>query len=371
MNKKSFYDFKQQFDNNYINNVKVPYNVILNNFVSDVTTYDNILDYFTPKIISDSNSISCNFIPVTNNEYSYPNVNFYEFTIKNSLDYIEEYSSQMMNPDYHCIGVKLSPDNTSIYVKKPFEDTTIYLTESRKCNKSPVINFYYSSFNEYLILPRRYLENDYNFKDFATEIYKFEDDSTKTENSFQYDLNIFPIGAQICLNKNFKYNINFDSSLLGVKNSNTFQWKSNTKYQNNNTDVDSTIIDSYYEYESTYKINGQLLIDSNISQYYGHNNLNIDSTVLIFSEDFTINRAHVPPMRYLEIGDFHVNEENKYQPIISFNTKNNFNHVKIKHDNHSQFSESKSINDIVNGRENNTNAEFLLEFSGYNEVIEL
>jgi len=77
-------------------------------------------------------------------------------------------------------------------------------------------------------------------------------------------------------------------------------------------------------------------------------------------------------MRYLSIGDFDTDEpENYYQPIIAFNDKNNYRHVKIEHENHSQFTETTGINAILNSLKNETHSEFLVEFDGYNEVIEL
>jgi len=132
------------------------------------------------------------------------------------------------------------------------------------------------------------------------------------------------------------------------------------------------MIDSYYEYESEYKLNGWILIDSNISEYYGNHNLNLDSTIIIHSEDYRINRAHVPPMRYLTSGDFDITNNNKvYLPTIAFNDINGFRHVKINHENHSQFADVTNIKSLLNYQTNKTNSEFVVEFSGYSEVIEL
>lgn len=369
MNKKSFYDFKNQFTYNYIDNVKIPYNVLLTEFKSDATTYDDILKYLTPEISSDGTNITCIMKEYENTSYIQPTQTLFDFTINQNLNYVKTYN-QFSNIQPYCISVNLSPDNTSIIINNPFTETEIIDSKLLKTNSAPVITFQYSSYNEYMIIPKNNLDD--GIIDFITDIYKFEDDSTKTENSFNYDINCFTPSTLISMNKNLKYNVTFDSSLLGVRNTNQFQYKTNQKYWPNYTNIDSTVIDSYYEYESEYKLNGQILIDKNITEYYGNINLKLDSTVLIENEEYTINRAHVPPMRYLEICDFDINNyDNKYQPIISFNTINNFRHCKIKHDNHSQFSETNGINAMINNVSNKTNSEFLIEFSGYSEIVEL
>lgn len=370
MNKKSFYDFKNQFTYNYINNVKVPYNVLLTEFKSDVTTYDDILKYLTPEILSDGTNITCTMEQYTNTDYIQPTQTMYDFSILQTLDFVKQYTYQF-NERSHYISINLSPDNTSVIINKPFPDTYISYSEATKHYTAPIVSFIYSSYNENIIIPK---DNQltYSLKKFATDIYKFEDDSTKTENDFRHDINYFTPSSLISLNKNLKCNILFDSSFLGVKNGNYFQYSTNKKYQPNYTNIDMTVIDSYYEYELDYKLNGQLLIDSNITEYIGNNNLNLDTTVIIESENYKINRAHIPPMRYLEIGDFDNNNYTKnYQPTIAFNIKNNFRHVKIHHENHSQFSETTGIKSMINSERNLTNSEFLVEFSGYNEIIEL
>lgn len=372
MTKRSFYDFDNQFTDNYIDNVKVPYNVLLKSFNTDVTTYDDIMEYFDVNISSDGTNISCSMTEKEDMSYEYPEPSTYDFSIPNDLNYVYDYYNDSNAPQRHQIGVKLSPDNTSVIVNKPFEDATISASETRKLHPTPSVEMYYSSYNEYLILPKNELLQDDAFIKFATDIYKQANDTTQTEYDHQYEMFLFTPSTLLTLNKNFKFNINFDSSLLGVKNNNDFQQNPNKKYQPNNTNVSNDVIKSYYEYESDYKLNGQLLIDSDITSYNGAYNLNIDTTVIIDSEDYKINRAHIPPMRYLGAGDFDTNTpENYYQPIIAFNDKNNFRHVKIKHENHSQFTETTGINATLYFLKNSTNSEFLVEFSGYNEVIEL
>lgn len=372
MTKRSFYDFKNQFTTEYIDKVKVPYNVLLKNFISDTTTYDDILDYFTIDISSDGTSISCNMIEYQDDAYSYPTAEEYNFSIPQDLNYIYDYYNDSNNPRSHQIGVKLSPDNTTVLINKPFADTTITLSETMKLHPTPSTEMYYSSYNEHMILPKEQLLYDEYFEEFATDIYKQANDTTKTELKNKYELHLFSPAAMLSLNKNFKFGFHFDSSLLGVKNNNDFQQNPNVKYWPNNTNVTNELVDSYYEYESDYKLNGQLLIDSDITSYVGSYNLNIDTTIFIESENYKINRAHVPPMRYLGSGDFSTDTPEKYyQPTIAFNDKNNYRHVKIKHENHSQFTEATGINAALNSLKNETNSEFLVEFDGYNEVIEL
>ena len=371
MTKRSFSDFRNQFSYDFIDNVKVPYNVLVKSFKSDVTTYDDIQKYFNIDIDSDGTNIVCNFINYEEDEYIYPTVPTQPFTIPNNLDFVKTYYYMSDKPDSHVIGCKLTKDNTSVIVKKPFADATIDYSFTGKLHVVPPVEMYYSSYNEYIILPKDNLDSDDVFKTFATDIYKQADDSTKTEYDFDYELYLFTPSTLLNINSNFKFGLNFDSSFLGCKNGNSFQQKPNNSFQPQHTNVTNNIIDSYYEYESEYKLNGQLLIDSDITSYNGPYNLNLDTTVLIINENYKINRAHVPPMRYLGIGDFDIVNTNNYQPTIAFGEKNKFRHVKIMHDNHSQFTEATSIESEVNSKKNLTKSEFLVEFSGYNEVVEL
>lgn len=372
MTKRSFYDFKNQFTTEYINKVKVPYNVLLKSFMSDVTTYDDISNYFNINISSDGTNISCNMKECQDDSYIFPSAETYDFSIPNNLDYIYDHYNDSDNPQSHQIGTKLSNDNTTLLINKPFADTTISLSETVKLHPTPSVEMYYSSYNEYMILPKNNLFYDEYFSEFVTDIYKQANDTTKTELENKYELHLFSPSTMLTLNKNFKFGFHFDSSLLGVKNNNNFQQNPNKNYWPNNTNVTNELIDSYYEYDSDYKLNGQLLIDSDITSYLGSYNLNIDTTVIINSENYKINRAHVPPMRYLSAGDFNTDTpENYYQPTISFSDKNNYRHVKIKHENHSQFTEATGINAVLSSLKNETHSEFLVEFDGYNEVIEL
>lgn len=371
MTKRSFSDFEKQFSYDFIDNVKVPYNVLIKTFKSDVTTYDDIQKYFNINIDSDGTNITCNLTNYENTEYVYPTTPVQPFTILNNFDDIltQDYISD--KPGEHVIGCKLSKDNTSVIINKPFEDATISYSFTGKLHVVSPVEMYYSSQNEYIILPKDNLDYDNVFKTFATDIYKQADDSTKTEYDFNYELYLFTPSTLLNINSNFKFGLNFDSSFLGCKNGNNFQWKPNNSFQPKHTNVTNTIIDSHYEYESEYKLNGQLLIDSDITSYNGPYNLNLDTTVFIINENYKINRAHVPPMRYLSINDFDISNTNNYQPTIAFGEKNKFRHVKIMHDNHSQFTEATSIESEVNSKKNLTNSEFLVEFSGYNEVVEL
>jgi len=88
MIKRSFYDFKNQFTNESIDNVKVPYNVLLKSFNTDVTTYDDILNYFDIDISSDGTNISCDITQKEDTSYIYPEPIIYDFSIPNEIDYI-------------------------------------------------------------------------------------------------------------------------------------------------------------------------------------------------------------------------------------------------------------------------------------------
>jgi hypothetical protein len=230
MTKRSFYDFQKQFTNKYIDDVKVPYNVLLQTFSADVTTYDDILNYFDINISSDGTSISCNMAQQVDDSYIYPETEPYPFTFPNDINYIYDYYYTSDTPKPHWIGLKLLKDSTSLLLNKPFEDTTISMSETRKMHPTPSIEMYYSSYNDHLILPKNELMSDENFMKFATDIYKFANDTTKTEYDHSYELYLFNPSALVSLNKNFKFNFHFDSSLLGVKNTNDFQWNPNKKY---------------------------------------------------------------------------------------------------------------------------------------------
>jgi hypothetical protein len=172
MTKRSFSDYRNQFSYDFIDNVKVPYNVLIKSFKSDVTTYDDIQKYVNINIDSDGTNIVCNLTNYESTDYVYPTPTIRPFTIPNDLDYVLTYYNVSDDPNNHVIGCKLPKDSTSIIVNKPFTDATIDHSFTGKLHVVPPVEMYYSSYNEYIILPKDNLDNDNSFKKFATDIYK-------------------------------------------------------------------------------------------------------------------------------------------------------------------------------------------------------
>jgi len=183
------------------------------------------------------------------------------------------------------------------------------------------------------------------------------------------------------LNKNVKCSIIFDNSLVGVRPTNSFIYDPTSSNRPPSTDItwdvlktdyvieDTTIVDDEENINIYQHINSFILLDTNINNY---NNilLDNDSTVIIENEDYYIIRQNVPPPRYIYTNDSFIYDDMVYNSVVNFRNYNGLRHVKINQHNHSC---SKHNNDISKyaTMDNNTMNEFLVEFSGYSEVVEL
>lgn len=376
MTRRSYNDFKNQFNQSSIKNVKVPYNVVLGELKSDVTTYDDIMEYFLPQInfkdTTETTYINITFKPIKDGKYLYKKD---EYT---SDIYIPEYNisdmhtpipSELLSPVEYKVPIKLPIDQTSVIVNLPFEDSTISGFETFELKREKSVCMQYSSFNNYLIIPSYRILYENDIIKFANDIWKWGNDSSNLIYDFNFDLFLHNPIISPALNKNFKFNLTFDQSLVGMPNSNSFIYSPKKRKIPKATNITQDIIDIEYIKETDKKINGFVLLDTNITEYYGSPNLNLDTTTKIESENYYINRQHVPPSQYLA-NPISMSGKNVYNEIINFTLYNNVRHIKIKQHNHTQ---SKTNNNIFNADtiSNVAETEFLIEFSGYNEVVEL
>lgn len=374
MTKRSYSQFKNQFKEDSLNKVSVPYNMLVANIKFDTTTYDNIGDYFTPDLEftddgvifsykkSDDNYVYKTVETVNNVSYSM----FKEYTLNNISTM---WSGYMANAENHCLAIKLPKNDTTAYFTIPFNDTSISSDEIIELDFYRKFSTQYSSFNEYIILPTAHIDHKTDMYDFAFSLQSQEKDSSNVGFNSYYDLMLFsPCGAP-SLNKNFKYHITFDQSLVGVRTGIEFDYTPKSRSTNNSTNITQNILDIKYERETDIKINGFVLLDTNITEYIGSEDYINDTTTIIESENYFINRQHVPPPRYLSQAVSYVYDET-WNNVLNFTDYNNVRHVKILHHNHTQ---SKYNNNIkaANRMTNTATNEFLVEFSGYNEVVEL
>ena len=87
---RSFADFKKQFTPEYLKNVKTPQSVLLQEFKTDATTYDDILQYLNPILSTDGTSLTCSTQQIEANT-STQNVVTQPFSIPLTPDNISTY----------------------------------------------------------------------------------------------------------------------------------------------------------------------------------------------------------------------------------------------------------------------------------------
>lgn len=393
--KCDYSQFLTQFDSTAITNIDVPSTVLILETYSDATTYDNIYEYVEPEIIVDDNKFTFKFKQLDLSDYIYKKPDNITLT-GNTLDDVYELAGISNVPSQYSLAIKLPTDQTVVYFNDPFiEDSTIEDHTIFELNIRPKLYSQYSSYNEYIIYPNFAIEskNDlFNFeKTLNTLLYysgdytsDFTNDSTidstsdttiDSTNLLTLSINIpnydliaaSPIGAPV-LNSNFKYGIIFDNSLIGAQISNEFTYSATSTDRTSCTDITQNVIKTTYEYETTSKINGFVLLDTNISNI--NNMLNFDNTTTIESEPYYINRQHVPPPRYLSLHDCHLYNSTSQNPILNFTIYDNLKHLKVNQHYHTQ---SKYNNTLITRDtiSNSTKNEFIIEFSGYSEIVEL
>ena len=299
MSFKSYSDFLYQFDATAINDLNSPTGQLSIEVWSDATTYDNILNYAEPVVnIIDNKEITWLFKQNDQSPYNYKPTT--EASYVYTLDDVYYLAGIDNVPSFFSMSMPLSPIDNTVAFDIPFNGGNFVSAEIVNLDLQQKIYSQYSSYNNYLIYPNFPITNYLSLNKFTKNLTQI----LQTDSTIDYDLiTTTPTGVPT-LNINFKYGIIFDNSLVGYAPSNQFKYDAHVSSRPKCTNISQDVIKSDYIYETDYKINGFVVLDTNITDVTNILNFN-DSTITIENEDYYINRQHVPPPRYLSYYKFY------------------------------------------------------------------